>query len=184
VKPWRRIESRRAHDCRVFDLDEVRFDPPDERPADWFYVLDAPSWINVIPLTDDDQVLFIRQFRFGTEEITLEIPGGMCDGNEPPVEAALRELREETGYDAGDIAELGWVHPNPAIQNNRCYIYLARGLAKAGPPQPDAHESFELVTIPLARIPELIAGGEITHALVITAFHLLGQRTQKGDIPL
>lgn len=176
MKPWRRIESRRAQNCRVFHLDEVRFEPPDERPADWFYVLDAPHWINVIPLTDDDQVLLIRQYRFGTEEITLEIPGGMCDGSEPPVEAALRELREETGYDASELIELGWVHPNPAIQNNRCYSYLARGLSEAGSPEPDAHESFELVKVPLARIPELIASREITHALVIAAFHLLDQR--------
>jgi len=179
VKPWRRIDSRRAHDCRVFRLDEVRFEPPDERPADWFYVLDAPHWINVIPLTDDDRVLLIRQYRFGTEEVTLEIPGGMCDGNEPPVEAARRELREETGHDASELTELGWVHPNPAIQNNRCYTYLARGLSEVGAPEPDAHESFELVTVPLARIPELITGREITHALVIAAFHLLDQRSRQ-----
>jgi len=177
VRPWRRIESRRAQRCRVFDLDEVRFEPPDDRPAGWFYVIDAPHWINVIPLTEDDRVLLIRQYRFGTEEITLEIPGGMCDGEEPPVEAARRELREETGYDAREVTELGWVHPNPAIQNNRCYTYLARGLSRVGPPEPDAHESFELVKVPLARIPDLIAGREITHALVIAAFHLLGLPT-------
>lgn len=179
MRPWRRIESRRAQRCRVFDLDEVRFEPPDQRPAAWFYIIDAPPWINVIPLTDDDRVLLIRQYRFGTEEITLEIPGGMCDGDEPPVEAARRELREETGHDARELIELGWVHPNPAIQNNRCYTYLARGLSKVGSPEPDAHEAFELVTVPLARIPELITGGEITHALVIAAFHLLDQRNRQ-----
>ena len=124
-------------------------------------------------MTEDDEVLFIRQFRFGTDEITLEIPGGMCDGDEPPLEAALRELREETGYDATDVTELGWVHPNPAIQNNRCYTYLARGLSKAGVPTPDPHESFELVKVPLAHVPALIDSREITHALVVTAFKLL-----------
>jgi 8-oxo-dGTP pyrophosphatase MutT (NUDIX family) len=173
VKPWRRVDSRRVHDCRVFRLDRQRFEPPDERSPAWFYVLDAPHWINVIPLTDDDEVLFIRQFRFGTDSVTLEIPGGMCDGDEPPLEAARRELREETGYDAAELSELGWVHPNPAIQNNRCYTYLARGLRLEGDPRPDPHEAFELVRVPLANVPGLIDSREITHALVVTAFKLL-----------
>jgi 8-oxo-dGTP pyrophosphatase MutT (NUDIX family) len=173
VKPWRRGDSRSIHDCGIFDLKQVRFSPPDDRTEDWFYLIDAPHWINVIPLTDDGQVLLIRQYRFGTEEITLEIPGGMCDGSEPPVEAARRELREETGHDASSLTELGWVHPNPAIQSNRCYTYLARGLTEVGDPEPDPHESFELVRVPLTRIPELIEQREITHALVVTAFKLL-----------
>jgi 8-oxo-dGTP pyrophosphatase MutT (NUDIX family) len=173
VKPWRPTDSRTIHPCGIFELKQRRFQPPDDRPAAWFYVIDAPDWINVIPLTDDEEVLLIRQYRFGTEEITLEIPGGMCDGGEPPLVAARRELREETGYDASDLKELGWVHPNPAIQNNRCHTYLARGLKKVGNPDPDPHESFELVKVPLTRIPELIGSGEITHALVVTAFKLL-----------
>lgn len=158
----------------MFRLDRACFEPPDDRPQSSFYVVQAPSWINVIPLTDDDRVLFIRQFRFGTEEITLEIPGGMCDGDEPPVEAAARELREETGYTADSVTELGWVHPNPAIQNNRCYTFLARGLRRVGAPDPDPHESFELVEVPLVEVPGLIDQRKITHALVVTAFHLLG----------
>jgi 8-oxo-dGTP pyrophosphatase MutT (NUDIX family) len=173
VKPWRRIDSRSIHSCGIFELSQVRFRPPDARPADWFYLIDAPHWINVIPLTDDDRVLLIRQYRFGTEELTLEIPGGMCDADEPPEEAARRELREETGHDAESLVEIGWVHPNPAIQNNRCYTYLARGLRKVGNPEPDAHESFEQLTVPLSDIPGMIERREITHALVVTAFKLL-----------
>ena len=101
------------------------------------------------------------------------IPGGFVEPDEPLEAAARRELREETGYDASDINELGWVHPNPAIQSNRCYTYLARGLTEVGDPEPDPHESFELVRVPLGRIPELIDNREITHALVVTAFKLL-----------
>ena len=105
--------------CGIFDLDQVDFEPPDGRPVQSFYVVEAPDWINVIPLTPDNEVLLLRQFRFGVDDFTLEIPGGICDPGEPPLEAAGRELREETGHAAGEIVELGWVHPNPAIQNNR-----------------------------------------------------------------
>ena len=80
-----------------------------------------PDWINVIPLTDDGQVVMVRQYRFGIEGFTLEIPGGMCDPGEPPLEAARREMREETGYAPSEMIELGWVHPNPPLQNNRCF---------------------------------------------------------------
>jgi len=175
VRPWRRLGSERLQRCEVFDLDRVRFDPPEGEARD-FWVVEAPDWINVIPLTDDGQVVMIRQFRFGIEGFTLEIPGGMCDGGEPPIEAALRELREETGYDARELVPLGWVHPNPAVQTNRCHSYLALGARPAGPPSPDADEAFEVSTVPLDDVPRLVRDGTITHALVIAAFLLLSLR--------
>ena len=170
--PWRRVGSRRIHDCRVFDLHEVRFEPPDGRAAADFFVGDAPDWINVVPLTRDDEVVFVRQFRFGIEDLTLEIPGGMCDPGESPGVAASRELRDETGYE-GRIETLGSVHPNPAIQSNRCWSYVARDVVRVGDPRPDEHESFEIVLHPLRDVPDLIRSGRITHSLVVTAFHLL-----------
>jgi len=175
VRPWRRIDSRRIQRCKIFDLDEVRFRPPEasnDLPPRPFYVIDAPDWINVIPLTDDRQVLMVRQYRFGIEEFTLEIPGGMCDPGESPLEAARRELLEETGYEAGALIELGWVHPNPPIQNNRCHTFLARGPRRVAEPQPDAGERFEQQRVPLDEIPRLIGDGTITHALVLAAFSL------------
>jgi ADP-ribose pyrophosphatase len=171
--PWRRLDSRRLQDCRVFDVDEVRFEPPDGGQPKSFYCIRAIDWINVIPVTADGEVLLLRQYRFGVEDFTLEIPGGMCDPGETPRQAALRELREETGHEAGELIELGWVHPNPAIQDNRCHTFLARDLVDRGPPQPDATEAFEQIRAPLAQIPRLIAEGRITHSLVVAAFQML-----------
>lgn len=173
MDPWRRIGSRRLQRCRIFDLDQVRFQPPDSRPARDFWVIEAPDWINVIPLTPEGRVLLVRQYRFGTQEFTLEIPGGMCDPGEQPLEAARRELREETGFDAERIVDLGWVHPNPAVQTNRCHTYLARDVVRVGEPTPDPNEEFEQLSVPLDEIPGLIAGRRITHALVVAAFQLL-----------
>ena len=173
MKPWRRKGSERLQRCKIFDLDRVELEPPDGRPAQKFYSIIAPDWINVIPLTVDDEVLLIRQYRFGIEEFTLEIPGGMCDPGESPLESATRELREETGAVAAEIVELGWVHPNPAVQTNRCYSFLARDARRVEEPSPDPNESFEQLTVPLAEIPHLIATQKITHALVVTAFYLL-----------
>ncbi len=176
MERWRRLEAKRIRDCRVFALDEVLLEPPGGGRARDFYVVEAPDWINVVPLTADGRVVMIRQYRVGADDVTLEIPGGMCDPGESPAAAALRELREETGYVADDLVPLGWVHPNPAIQGNRCHSFLARGARRAGDPAPDAGEAFEVVTYRLDEVPALIAGGAITHALVVAAFHLLAGR--------
>ena len=140
-------------------------------------MLRAPHWINVIALDDDERVLLIRQWRFGIQAPTLEIPGGMVDPGEVPETAARRELEEETGYRAGKIVRLGVTHPNPAFLDNEISTWLATDLRP-----PVTHEEVRGVegeeirveTAPLTQIPDLIARGEITHSLVVVAFYLLG----------
>jgi 8-oxo-dGTP pyrophosphatase MutT (NUDIX family) len=166
------IDRKRLHDCRVFDLTSASFEPPEGGVAREFYVLRAPDWINVIPLTESGGVLMVRQYRFGIASETLEIPGGMCDPGETPESAAGRELREETGYRAAELTPLGWVHPNPPIQDNRCFTFLASGLSRVGPQAPDDDERLELVEVKLDEVPRLLTDGTITHALVLAAFQL------------
>ncbi|ANM29685.1 hypothetical protein ABI59_08980 [Acidobacteria bacterium Mor1] len=176
MKTPRRVSRRRVAPCRVFDVQQVGYElDGHDAPRD-YYVIEAPDWINVIPLTDDDQVVMVKQYRVGVERFTLEIPGGMCEPGEDPVETAARELREETGYACAEMIPLGSVEPNPAIQNNTCFTYLARGAYQAGPQEPDGDEDIELSTVPLQSIPSLIASGEITHSLVVAAFYLLNLR--------
>jgi len=135
-----------------------------------FYVLDAPTWVNIIPLTADGRIVFVRQWRHGISDRTLEIPGGMVEPGENPKAAARREMREESGYDSKRILALGRVHPNPAIQPNWCYTFLALNAQLAGKPEPEPDEETEVVMIPEKEVGDLIASGKITHALVIAGF--------------
>jgi 8-oxo-dGTP pyrophosphatase MutT (NUDIX family) len=112
----------------------------------------------------------IRQYRHGSRQVTLEIPGGLVDPGDTPKRAAVRELLEETGYQARRWLKIGMVNPNPALFNNRCYTFLAQDIKKIGEPTPDQTEDIEVVLIPLANIPKLILKGKIDHAMVITAF--------------
>ncbi|HEX8853907.1 MAG TPA: NUDIX hydrolase [Pyrinomonadaceae bacterium] len=170
---WRRESSEQLADCRVFRVRrDISLNPRDGRAHD-FYVVEAPDWINVVPLTPVGEVVMIEQYRHGTDEITLEIPGGMVDDRESPRESAARELLEETGYEASELLALGRTRPNPAIQNNWIHTFLARDVQYRGEPRFAGTEHTVVRLVPLARIPSLIADGRITHALVVVGFHWL-----------
>jgi ADP-ribose pyrophosphatase len=172
ARKWQMLETERVYSTPIFDIHRRRSAHP-RRGERNFFVLEAPGWVNIIPLTRSRDVIFVRQFRHGVSAFTLEIPGGMIDPEDPtPAYAAAREMREECGYDSDDIVALGRVHPNPAIQPNFCYSFLARNVHKVGEPRhiQDSSEETEVVTVPLRDVPSLIATGKITHALVIAAF--------------
>jgi ADP-ribose pyrophosphatase len=139
-----------------------------------FAVIDCPDWVNVIAVTPDRQVVLVRQFRHGTESVTVEIPGGAVDLGERHEQAARRELAEETGYRAGSWRQLGMLEPNPALQSNRCSTWLALGAERVGDPHPDEGEQLEVALLPLTEVQAMVRDGRIQHALVVAAFaHLL-----------
>jgi ADP-ribose pyrophosphatase len=173
VAKWQTLSTKPLCRTPIFELDCLHSRHPQRGERD-FFVLKAPSWVNIIPITLRGEVVMVRQYRHGIEDMTLEIPGGMVDGEDTsPLIAARREMQEETGYDSAEIIELGKVHPNPAILNNFCYSFLARNAVKTSRKRLDIDEATQVVRYPLDRIPWLITRGKITHALTIAAFHFL-----------
>ena len=171
IKPWPFIRSQSNQFFRVFSVrTDTSLSPRTGMEHD-FYIIESRDWINVIPLTADHRVVMIRQYRHGSREVTLEIPGGLIDPGDTPEKAAARELLEETGYEAEEYVQIGVVNPNPALFNNRCYTFIARNAQKIRAPMPDQREDIEVVLMPISDMQELISKGEIDHALVITAFH-------------
>jgi ADP-ribose pyrophosphatase len=174
---WKRLQSTILGNFRIFNIREDRYKLPrngEERP---FFVLESNDWVNVIPLTPEGEVVLIRQFRFGIEEVTLEIPGGIVEAGHTPLEAGQNELLEETGCRAEQWEYLGFVYPNPAFLNNRCHTFLARGVKKVAEIRPEESEEFEVLKVPYGDIKNLIANGTISHSLVICAFHLHGLKS-------
>ena len=134
--------------------------------------LNSSHWVNIIPLTEANEIVFVKQFRHGINRETLEIPGGMVDINESPMEAAKRELFEETGYVSRNIKNLGNVSPNPALFSNRVFSFLGLNSELKVPNIETNGEISECVLIKKDRIPKLIKEGIIDHALVVVAFKL------------
>src|SRR5688500_20064291 len=108
IKPWKKIFSQPVGDFRVFNVrSDVKLSPRTGREHD-FYVIEAGNWVHVLALTRDGKLVMIEQYRHGSETIELELAGGMIDPKDiSPLEAGLREVREETGYEGTQAEVIG-----------------------------------------------------------------------------
>ena len=179
--PWPTVRVHPSLSYPVFSLQEVERRSPRTGAVGRFQVLNCAPWVNVIALTDEDEVVLIRQFRHGTAEVTVEIPGGLVDPGEAPQVAAARELLEETGFAGATPVHLGSVEPNPALQDNVCSTWLIRAARPVAQPRPDDMEQIEVVLLPRDEVDSWIDSGSIRHALVVAAFKLfeLNERSRK-----
>lgn len=178
-RPWPRLASEHGPHMMIFRprYDTLRNPRTDEVLRR--LVLETPDWVNVVALTDARELVVVRQFRFGSDSITTEIPGGVIDAGEAHAEAAQRELREETGFTSTRWTYLGAVEPNPAFHTNLCHHWLAEGAVRTHELELDRGEDIVIATIPLAEVPARIRRGDIRHALVLTALsHVLDLRSR------
>lgn len=136
-----------------------------------FYRIESPAWVNVVALTEGDELVMVRQWRQGLRAVTLEIPGGLVDPGETPAVAGARELLEETGFRAGRMTSLGSINPNPALFTNRCHMQVAESCVQVADIQNSATEETIVELLPRAALPDLLRSGGIDHALVVAALY-------------
>jgi len=175
---WVKLRERHARNHHIFTVRS--YDVADPRNGQEYVrtVIDAPDWVNVVAVTTSDEVVLVRQFRFGTWANSLEIPGGVVDPGEATLTTATRELEEETGYRPSSVRLLGVSHPNPAIQGNRLHSFLAEGCVHVHDGKPDGTEDLRVELVPRSALRELVMSGQITHSLVLATLLLESWRYQ------
>ncbi len=180
---WKELGREKLFDGPIFDLYSVTRESPSGLRGN-FILIDSPDWVNVVALVKDDTgrdaFLMVRQFRQGARTVTLEFPGGVIDPGETPEQAARRELREETGYDAGRLTLAGKISPNPAIQDNWAYTYIAEDLTFAGAQELDEHELMDYEIVPVEEAEEAMGAGPHVHAIMVVAMCFYRKWKERG----
>jgi ADP-ribose pyrophosphatase len=176
IPRWETTAKKTLAENPYLALEEHRREEEGSRRQGYFFIIHAPDWVNIVALTDENDVVLIEQFRHGNEEIEVELPSGTIDEGENSAEAALRELLEETGYEKSDRSEfkrIGEVLPNPAFMKNKCYTYLLTHARLTGKTDYDENENIRVRLVPRGEIERMIVSGEIRHSLIITALYWL-----------
>ncbi|MGB3300183.1 MAG: NUDIX hydrolase [Phormidesmis sp.] len=172
IEKWTTLSSKMVFDHRWYQLRQDALLLPNGKRVDDYFVSLRPDIATVLPITDDGQVIFVRQYRHGVNEILLELPAGTFNPQEEPLAVAQRELKEETGYVSKKWEKIAAFYNSPVKQNNRIYLFKAQFAQLMGQQQLDSTEDIEVVLKPIAEIPALIASGEICVAGTITALAL------------
>lgn len=174
-RPWIQESEQVRQDSRLFRQIVAHRRSPHSEVRHAFYRLQGPDWVNVVAFTPEGELLVVEQFRHGIDEATLEIPGGSCDEGETPEVSALRELREETGFEPGQFISLGFCTPNPATLTNRCHTFLALDCRPVGAQSLDRAEELRVWAFAWSEWEAALREGRVHHALVLTAFFKLQQ---------
>jgi 8-oxo-dGTP pyrophosphatase MutT (NUDIX family) len=162
---WKILSSQYILRRKWMDVREDRVQLPTGVIIDEFHVLEYPDWVCVLPLTNDEEVVMVQQYRHGVERVCVEFPAGVVEPGEDVMEAAKRELLEETGYEATDWEYLGDCAPEPSRHSNRAHMVVARGGARAHAPRPDENEVISVRTLPVTELRQLIASDEFVHGV-------------------
>ena len=164
---WKKLSSKYVYQDRWFRARADSCEFPDGRIIEPYYIVELPDWCNTIVVTKDQRVVLVRQYRYPADQTTLELPGGIIEKNEKPIDAAKREMEEETGYTSDDIELLMQVSPNPAVNDNTAYFFLARNAVSTGLKNFDAFEDIDVVSFSKEEIWQLLSENKMQHGVQV-----------------
>lgn len=166
IKKWKTLESEYLirRPWLTARRDKVQLPSGTVHPE--YYILEYPSWVNVIAVTVDGQFLMVEQYRHGLQDVFTEIVAGVMEDGEEPIEAAKRELMEETGYGKGDWKLLTVLSQNPSTTTNLTYCFLATGVEPVSTQHLDATEDIEIRLLSEDEVKAMLLNDELKQALM------------------
>jgi ADP-ribose pyrophosphatase len=167
---WRLLSSNYLIRDRFLTLRSDTYRLPDGQVASPFYVLEYPPWVNVVAITPEHQILLVRQYRPGLGRVLLELPAGAVEpGDATVLDAAKRELLEETGFSSDSISHTGTACADPANHNNLTFSFLARNAQRVSEPQPHAAEHLEVLLMPVDEVVSRAGTEDFLQALHVSS---------------
>ncbi|PTX18975.1 8-oxo-dGTP pyrophosphatase MutT (NUDIX family) [Pontibacter mucosus] len=178
-QPWKIRKSAMVVNEKWYKLRRDEVELPNGHVMDDYYVSVRPNVVLVFPLTEDGHVIFVRQYKHAAGNIFIELPGGVIDDHETePLEAAHRELLEETGYTCDHLEPLLEVIDNPTKDTNKIYYFIARNACQVAEQDLDISEHIEVLKVPLQEVESMVTSGKInvagSIALCLLALRKLG----------
>ncbi|MFD2969352.1 NUDIX hydrolase [Sphingobacterium bambusae] len=176
MEKWTLLDSKYIIQRPWATLRVDKLQMPNGNVKDEYYVLEYPTWVNMVGITEADEVLFVRQYRHGSGQIMVELPAGVVEAGEAPELAARRELLEETGYAFDSIEKICELYANPATSGNITHTYLLKGGRKVQEQELDASEDIEVVHMSIPEARQFLFDNKIGQALHTSALFYTFQK--------
>ncbi len=169
IQKWEKLSSEIVYQKKWLKIKEEACKLPIGQIIDPYIIVDVPNFCNVFVVTPDEEVIMVKQYRHAAGIISIEMPGGMIDEGEDPKIAAAREMQEETGYTSDQMECLFTICPNPPLENNHAWFFLAKNAVQNRQISLDQFEDIELVKFSKSAFMQCLLNNEFTHGTQLGA---------------